>query len=252
MQLESGIRISVLPHFRPTLLTRAELCLNSGFERRQSRFKARHDWRPPTEQERRILTAPEGDVPENQVDRIELLEIPGHLPKEWRPIAQKLATDTDSPSQENERFVAALASFFRFKKVHVENCSFTIVAAEPTHRSAFTRLGSPGGLKVGTVEESPLLAVNLGDEPTALVILNLPIRRIRELVASRGVPERPPIRITQQFLELFPEYPLVRLVLPTRQGVHFFPDAVVHDGCTAKKNDLDILLRITRAPRSIS
>jgi hypothetical protein len=59
MQLESGIRISVLPHFRPTLLTRAELCLNSGFERRQSRFKARHDWRPPTEQERRILTAPE-------------------------------------------------------------------------------------------------------------------------------------------------------------------------------------------------
>ena len=36
-------------------------------------------------------------------------------------------------------------------------------------------------------------------------------------------------------MELFPEYPLVRLVLPARHGVHFFPDAVVHDGYMAKK-----------------
>ena len=53
-------------------------------------------------------------------------------------------------------------------------------------------------------------------------------------------------------MELFPEYPLVRLVLPARHGVHFFPDAVVHDGQMAMKNQVDILLRITRAPRSIS
>ena len=217
MQLESGIRISVVPHFRPTLLTRAELYLNSGSQRWQSCFKARHDWRPPTEQEQRMLTTAEGEAPESQFDRIELLEIPGHLHKEWRPIARKLATDTDSPSEEYERFVAALASFFRFKKVHVENCSFTVMAAEPTHQSGFTRLGDADSLKIGAVEESPLLVVNLGDEPTALVILNLPIRRIRELVASRHVPESPPNCITQQFLELFPEYPLVRLVLPARQ-----------------------------------
>jgi hypothetical protein len=251
MQLESGIKVSVLPHFRPTLLTRAELSLNSGFERRQTCFRARQDWRAPSEEELRILTAPEGSAPGIQSDRIELLEIPGHLYKQWLPIARKLARETDSPSQEYERFVTALASFFRFKKVRVENCSFTIMAAVPTQRSAFTRLGSPGGLKIGTVEESPLLAVNLGDEPTALVILNLPIRRMRELVASRGVPEGPPSRITQQFLELFSEYPLVRLVLPTRHGVHFFPDAVVHDGNTEKKSELDILLRITRGPRSL-
>jgi hypothetical protein len=45
---------------------------------------------------------------------------------------------------------------------------------------------------------------------------------------------------------------LVRLVWPTRHRVHFFPDAVVHDGYTEKKNQVDILLRITRGPRSLS
>jgi hypothetical protein len=53
-------------------------------------------------------------------------------------------------------------------------------------------------------------------------------------------------------MELCPEDSLVRFVLPARHGVRFFPDAVVHDGYMAKKNQVDTLLRITRAPRSIS
>jgi hypothetical protein len=244
--------MSVLPHFRPTLLTRVELYLNSGCERWEGCFRARHDWRSPSQEELEILTAPLGNAAESQSDWIELLEIPGHLDKQWRAIARTLATDTGNASQEYERFVASLASFFRFKKVDVENCAFTVTAAEPPHRSAFTRGGPPGGLKIGAAEESPLLVINLGNEPTALVILNLPIRRLRELVAARGATKEPSSRIPQQFMELFPEYPLVQIVLPVRHGVRFFPDAVVHDAYLAKRNDLDILLRITRAPTSIS
>jgi hypothetical protein len=251
MQLESGIKISVRPHFRPTLLTEVELYLNSGFERWQSCFRARQDWRPPNQEELRLLTAPEANQPGVQSDQIELLEIPGHLHQQWPAIERKLAIETDNPSQEYDRFVAGLASFFRFKKVHVENCLFTVMAAGSWHRSAFRRFHSPGGLNVGTAEESPLLALNLGDGPAALLILNLPIRRMRELMAARGVTEELPSRITQQFLELFSGYPLIRLVLPTRHGVRFFPDAIVHDGDIAK-NEVDILLRITRAPRSKS
>jgi hypothetical protein len=252
MQLEGGLRISVCPRFRPTLLTRVEVCLNSGSERWQSSFRARPDWRTPSEEELQILTAPEGDAPGSQSDRIELLEIPSHLHEEWRPIARNLATGTGSASREYEQFVTSLASFFRYKNVHVEDCTFTVTAAESTRRSAFTHLGSPGGLQIGAVEESPLLAVNLGDEPTALVLLNIPIRRLRELVASPGLADESPSCITQQFMESFPEYPLVRLVLPARHGVRFFPDAVVHGGDMAKENQSDILLRITRGRRSIS
>ena len=252
MQLESGIRISVRPHFRPTLLTQAELYVNSDWERCQSCCKARDDWRPPSQEELQRLTAGARDAPESQSDRFELLEIPIHLHEQWRTVAGKLSTETGSPTQEYERFVASLASFFRFKDIDVENCSFTVMASKPPHRSAFRRLDSPEGLKIGPVEESPLLAVNLGDKPTALIILNLPIRRMRELLASRSLTEEPSSRIPQRFMELFPEYPLVRLVLPTRHGARFFPAAIVHDGYLRNKNGLDILLRISRAPTSIS
>ena len=252
MHLESGLRISVLPHFRPTLLTRAELSVNSGCERWQNCFRARPDWRSPNQEELQILTEPVGNAKESQSDRIELLEIPVHLHKQWRATARKLATDPGNRFREYERFVASLASFFRFKKVAVENCSFTVMAAETPHQSAFTRLGMHGGLEIGSPEEGPLLAINLGNEPTPLVLLNLPIRRMRELLAARGFTEESPSRTPDQFMKLFPDYPLVRLALPARHGVHFCPDALIHHGYSAKKNEPDILLLITRAPTSIS
>ena len=242
MELERGIRISVLPRFRPTLLTRVELYLNSGVERSGSGFTARDDWRPLDKEELRMLIVSEADAPEDRSERIELLEIPGHLHQQWRATAPELATRSSRPSREYQRLVASLASFFCFKKVHVENCSLTIRAAEFPHGSVFASLGSPPGLKTGPVEESPLLAVNLGEEPTSLIILNLSIRRLRELVASRGMTQDLPDRITQQFMALFPKYPLVRLVLPARHGVRFFPAAVVHSGYAEKKNELDVLL----------
>ncbi len=245
MQLERGIRISVLPRFRPTLLARAELYLNSGVERSEDCFTARDDWKLPNQEEWRLLTAQEAAVPVNRSDRIELFEIPSHLHKQWHATAQQLPTHSAGRSEEYERFVASLASFFLFKKVPVENCSFTVLATEPPHRSAFAGPGSLAGLRIGSAPESPLLAVNLGDGPTALVVLNLPIRRMRELMVTKGMKEELPSDITQRFMELFPDYPLVRLVLPSRHGVRFFPDAVAHEGARANQNGLDVVLRIT-------
>ena len=65
----------------------------------------------------------------------------------------------------------------------------------------------------------------------------------------------PRLRIAPSFLSLaqgfhcVADHPEVNSSMPRTP---LFPDAVVHDGCTAKKNDLDILLRITRAPGSLS
>ena len=197
MQLERGITIAVLPRFRHTLLTPAGIRLNSGVECLADRFAARNDWQCPNDKELAVLVGSESDAPEEPTKRIELFEIPGHLYKQWGEAAEELAAAPGEPSERYERFVHSLASFLTYKKVQVENATFNVIAARPPEESALGMSGCPGGLGIG--DGGPLLATNLGEEPTSLIFLNLPIERMSELNNS-GVGLRIPSVTSQNDL----------------------------------------------------
>ncbi|PWT85547.1 MAG: hypothetical protein C5B58_02925 [Acidobacteria bacterium] len=246
MELERGVTISVMPYFRHTLLASAGIRLNSGVESTGDCFAARDDWRNLRGEELALLTDTVSDESDKPTNRIELFEIPRHLYEQWLEVAKEFTCSAAQQSPLYKRFVASVASFFSFKKIQVDSSTFDVVAASPPRQSALKRFGYPAGLGIGETRESPLFAINLGEESTSLIFLNLPIQRMGEFNMPRAGNEESRGRIAERFMASFPEYPVVRLILLPGEGAKFFPDSIVHDGYTAEKKKVDVVLQISR------
>jgi hypothetical protein len=90
-------------------------------------------------------------------------------------------------------------------------------------------------------------AINLGDEASHIVLLNLPPAGMAGLVDEAGAGPAPPLAdLTPRFFEARSTYPLVRIRLDPGEGLWFPTSGVVCDGWTREKRELDVVLTIRR------
>jgi hypothetical protein len=93
--------------------------------------------------------------------------------------------------------------------------------------------------------------INLGDEATSVVLVNLTCEQMGEELSSR-FPEQPPATIgelVERFLRASPDYPPVRLTLEPGEGYRLPEGGLVVDGSAEGKQEPDMLLLITESGR---
>jgi len=273
LELQEGFSLVTAPRFQPRRSWADRLCLNGGVEREGRRVHPRSDWRPPTTRELTLLVrrAPGRESPFNRVAVSEntksavaphheeiclepweagLVAIPARLREAWWASA---GWGVLPPGQDEgyRRFVAAVLEFLRFKRLPLPaRCEADLLASRPDLRGS--RLdpttGELSGLGFsGPASRRTMGMINLGDETTHLVLLNVPAQGMRALLAQDGESDPwslAPSDLVARFFEEYPDYPLTRVSLDPGEGVWFPRDDVVHDGWPGAKQDADVVLTI--------
>jgi len=273
MQLQAGFSLVTAPRFPPLSVWADRLCLNGGIEREGTRVHPRPDWRRPTAEELALLvrekpqrepslhpvslgenseTAGPLDHGEHRLRPREagLLAIPEWLREAWWASAGRSAQLAERIAG-YQRFVAAVLEFLRFKRLPLPaQCEADVTASRPDLKG--TRLdpetGELSGLALAAAGPRHTVGViNLGDEATHLVLLNLPSQLMRALLAGASEPDPwslPPAQLAARFFAARPDYPLTRVRLDPRDGLWFPRADIIYDGWAGAKRDVDVVLTI--------
>jgi len=89
--------------------------------------------------------------------------------------------------------------------------------------------------------------INLGDEAAHLILLNLPLRGIRSVLAEQGQADDTGMSahdLLARFFATWPTYPLVGVRLDPGDGLWLPGNSMVYDGDTRGKQELDLILTI--------
>jgi len=259
MPLQAGFSFCMAPRFHSRLTWQARLRINTGVEGDGRRFYPRDDWRPPSPAELALLVddparmrgPAEATLFSSQVG---VLVIPAHIRAAWWTVVERADVSSDKLDG-YETFVTALSEFLRFKRMPLPSrCGFEVVASRPEQRS--TRVGSTTGELAGlgfsetqaTGSFSRLLGIiNLGDEATRIVLLNLPLHNLRSTLADQGQTDGTAMSASDlltRFFTTLPMYPLVSVRLDAGDGL-WLPDCGrVYDGDTRGKQEIDLVLTI--------
>lgn len=263
MKLAPGFLLRTAPHFHPRSGWQDGLEVCSGAEPTASGFFPRLDWRRATDEEISLLV---GAAPQAASDdmlspeRAGFFSVPNHLRAAWWQAADGI--DENGAASAYENFVAQTVEFLRFKDLPLpESCSFDVRVSQPGRRS--TRLDPTAsylcGLGFGATAEDAsrrmVAWVNLGDEEARLVFLNLTAPMMRRLADQAGRFSPPQVRqgdLLQRFVASVPDYPLVRLRCEPGEGLWFPAAAVLWDGDTQDKLDLDVILTLTTSDAAVA
>jgi hypothetical protein len=266
MDLEPGFALTVAPRFHLPGAWPDRLRVNSGVEARDGHFFPRADWRLPAPEELALLTddgttaAPDGF----RREALSLFHVPGHLRRRWWDLAARQGNPTGIDAEAFQAFLRGVVEFCRFKGLPLlPTCAFDVVVTAPGRAS--TRVDGAAGCLAGLefdlpptcpvppaegTTPRPLGAVNLGDEATSLVLLNLPAARLQDrLRTAQGAAGVCPTlgELGLRFLTSFPAYPLVRVLLRPGDGYWLPAGGVVADGYTMDKQEPDVLLLVRQA-----
>jgi hypothetical protein len=278
MNLLPGWRLAVAPRFQLDADWPARLAVGTGVEERDGAHFPRGPWRPPTPAELALLLAhppapPPGVLPllggegvpgpEGGCDpdgAVCLFRIPEHLRAAWWDLLDAAAGE-GVRIEGFDRFVGRVAEFLAFKRLPAPAAAraeavVTAAGGRSIRRDETT--GRPAGLGPtippwtpwpGGVPESRLWgAVNLGDEDTALVLLNLPPATLATELVRRSPDEPPPEAVgnlVARFLRAFPDYPPVRLRLGPGEGCRLPAGGLILDGDPTGKQEPDVMLLIS-------
>lgn len=257
MPLEDGCRIATAPRFsiEPAWAWSERLRINSGVREDDGRFFPNPDWRPATDAELAVLIEgshrPQHEFP---LEDLCLFAITEHLRSRFWSLAQGGLGGSAERGDWSLRFARELIEFARFKGLPLSpSCTFDLKisqAGQPSTRiDAAAGDSRLAGLDLDRLDSGPrpLGGINLGDEPTGLVILNLGPARIRERLAASELPEASlatPRDLARQFLGRFPLYPIVRVILRPGEG-YWLPDhGLIFDGDTTDLAGIDVRLEI--------
>ncbi len=284
MELEAAFSLRTAPRFHPRTAWPDRLRLNSGVERVGARWHPRPDWRPLTREELGLLVGraarcagspgsaspaaadgSSGRRPQGSEERIlgpseaALLAIPARLRAAWWDQAERMTTAVSGDRDAFDRFAAALLEFLRFKRLPLPAlCRVEVTVSKPGQPG--TRIdpvtGGLAGLALPAASSATpggrtVAAINLGDEATHLVLLNLPHDTMRALRARHGQPcaaALPPAELAARFFDALPTYPLTRLRLEAGEGLWLPAADVICDGWTNEKVDIDVVLTIRGEP----
>jgi hypothetical protein len=251
----------VAPRFHLPIDWPQRLLLAAGVEREAEGFFPRFSWRSPDERERGLLVADTALLPAHQglAGCLCLFQLPRHLISAWGRLLERAGAAGEGRLEGFDAFVADVAEFLAFKDVPVPGgAAFDVLVSTPGLRSLH-RSGATPGLTFSLAAAAPYPVedatrwprlwggINLGDEFTSLLFVNLPAadllaelrRRCPDPFAPRTLGE-----LAHQFLTTCTDYPPVRLRIEPGEGFRLPAAAVLIDGCTLDKTEPDVLLLI--------
>ena len=253
MLLEPGLTFRVAGRFHCRAAWPQRLQLNGGVARRAGTLIPQGDWRLPAAEELRMLVAEES-APAAAPGHLELLAIPAALRQRWWEIAEQQAAAAAMPGY--QAFVGEVVELLRFKRLPVPAaCAAAVVVSRPGQTS--TRVDGEGRALLGfgfgsqaaarTAEGSgaPVAVINLGDEASHLVLLNLGADALRAR-STFIEPAREPC--LDAFFARQPSYPLVQVRLDPGEGLWFPTPPPAFDGWTQGKSDVDAMLVLHGPP----
>jgi hypothetical protein len=267
MHLERGFALTVAPRFHLPGGWPDRLRVNAGVEAGDGYFFPRADWRVPAPEELALLAGDDGApaAPDGfRREALSLFHVPEHLRRRWWDLAARQDNPAGIDAAAFQGFLRDVVDFCRFKGLPLlPTCAFDVVATAPGRPS--TRVDAAAGRLAGLAFDlpptcpvppaegtppRPLGAVNLGDEATSLVLLNLPAARLQDRLGTvAGAPGGCPTlgELARRFLTSFREYPLVRVLLRPGDGYWLPAGGVITDGYTMDKQEPDVLLLIRQA-----
>jgi hypothetical protein len=265
IEQQAGATLSVFPNFRPTLLQREHVFINSGvfeIDKIDGVFYPKANWRPISPSEFAVLTgrSPEQDA---QRDRgalaaagsplISLIELPRHLRERWWSVAEQLledlcaASETESP--EGRGFFQAVVEFLQFKRIPLSaSCTIEILVRQPGLKSSILYpSGFPGrAVQAGEIKapaECPFFyIINLGDEPTSVWFLSVSKDTVESCTAAVTPDNSDASR--HHFVAQNPDCPSIRIKLQPGEGLAAWPQLALLGGDTLDGSEPEILLRI--------
>lgn len=261
MTLQPGCRIAVAPHFHLPGDWPQRLSVGSGVDEAGGAFIPRSAWRPPTPDELSLLVRSSEEPGEGLEDCTCLFRLPEHLGSEWWALlGQAAGILGHGPLPGFETFVSRAGEFLAFKGLPIpEGARCDVIVTDPAQ--GFVRWGRepnrPGGFHPSLDPLAPWPsaeahhgrrlwgAINLGDEATSLVFINLPWARL-EMELCRRFPDRTPAatvgELAVRFLRSCPDYPPVRLSLGPGEGCCLPRGGLILVGSLEGKQSPDVLL----------
>jgi len=259
MQLQAGFSFCIAPRFHSRLAWQERLRVNTGVEGDGRRFYPRDDWRLPSPAELALLVDDPAQMrgPTEAIlatSQVGVLVLPAHIRAAWWTVVEQ-ADVLSGKLDGYETFVATLNEFLRFKRMLLPSrCGFVVSASQPGQRStridpATGELAGLGFSETQTTEPcSRLLGlINLGDEATQLVLLNLPLHDMHASLTKQRQTAGGKMSARDfltRFLTTLPTYPLVGVRLDPGDGLWLPDGGMVYDGDTRGKQELDLILTI--------
>ena len=274
MILLPGYHLTVAPKFHIDANWATRVTVGAGLENLDGAFFPAGPWRAPTVAELASLTPePTGTLkaigenpavrlaptPVLPTDSICLFRIPEHLRSAWWSLLDAAAW-SGGPLQGFDGFAAQVSAFLAFKGLDVPGSTRMEAVVSAAGVRSIRRDPETGQiLGLGSTippwatwppdQTVPRLRaiVNLGDEPSGLVLLNLPFAGAAELVRQHATEPEPTTvgELLGCFFRACPNYPPVRLVLGPAEGYWLPAGGVVLDGDPTGKTEPDVLLLIS-------
>ena len=269
MILQPGCRFVVAPHFHLPAEWAQRLRVGTGVAETGGSFFPQPSWRPPTTDELSLLVrAADGPTTSEELEAsVCLFQLPGHVRSEWWKLLEQSARVLgEGPLAGFELFAGRVGEFLAFKGLPVPaGARCDVVVSKPGQWSVPWRpevscpVGllwnpAPGAPWPGSEEpRGPRLwgGINLGDEETSVVLINLFCRQLEEELRRRFPDQSSPAvgELVGQFLRSCSDYPPVRLILGPGEGYRLPQDGLILDGYGGDKQEPDVLLLISHERR---
>jgi len=232
-------RFAVAPRFAPSRAWSDRLAQNGGVEidGATGRPHPREDWTPVDDVTSLVDELPgrDGFLPPTHLG---LIDIPARLRKAWWAQAELAGVLSGIGF---EKVFSDVVEFLRFKRLPLpERVSLEVTASVSGMSST-----SPSGLGLGMPGRQTLGLVNLGDEASSIVLLDLPPLTLAAQLGAAGR-ELTPHELVTRYLGAFPQQRCLRVRLAPGEGLWLSRLGVVHDGNTCGKRDLDVMLSVAR------
>jgi hypothetical protein len=269
MTLLPGCRFAPAPHFHLPADWPRRLSIGTGVGETDGGYVPLNSWRPPTADELSLLVASAGQQrPEDLEDCACLFQIPQHLRAEWWKLLEQAAGALGGGQLPGfDAFVNQVGEFLAYKHLAIpEDARCDVVVSSPGRRPGCgaTEMGGPAGLLSSLAARAPWPraeepgwprlwgGINLGDEETSVVLVNLACRQL-EAELRRRFPDRPSPAVAGELAGLFlrscPDYPPVRLVLGPGEGYRLPRGGLILDGDREDRQGPDVLLSISQEGR---
>jgi hypothetical protein len=253
MTLQPGYRFAVAPHFHLSADWPRRLQVGAGVEKVDGCFYPLPSWRTPTPGELAVLVQTSDETELEAC--VGLFQLPGHLLSEWWKLLEQAAgTLGDGRLPGFDTFVSQMVEFLAFKDLPVPKVArCDVLVSNPGQPSG------PMGLQCSLAPWTEWPAaedirwprlwggINLGDEPTSVVLINLSCRQL-DAELRRRLPEPAPTTVgelVEQFLHCCWDYPTVRLILGSGEGYRLPWGGLILDRCASGKQEPDVLLMIS-------
>jgi hypothetical protein len=279
MTLRPGYALAIAAKFHMDANWAERIEIGAGLEENGGACFPRGPWRPPTADELAILAPSSGphatpstgqlltlggvaaSAITTPTDALYLFQIPEHLRAVWWDLLDA-AVEADGPMSGFDTFAAQVSDFLAFKRAALPasvrmEAVVTAIGEQSIRRDPTS--GRPAGLgssvspsarwpRDDTAVPHLRAIVNLGDEQTAIVLINLPpLGLAEELTHLPGI-ESPPGTVgalVDRFFRARSDYPPVRVRLGPGEGCFVPAAGLVFDGDPTGKEDPDVLLLIS-------